>query len=123
MDFRREQFRLVEGGVGRGLYVAEHDALVLVGGELLLGEEVEGDGHEDDDCPQSEHDRSVAQRPGERLGVEPADRFETPVDHSREAFLGVACPKQPRAHHRRQRQRDDTGDDHRAGERKGKLAE
>ena len=60
---------------------------------------------------------------GERARVAAAHAVEAAVDPAGEAALGVPRAQQPRAHHRRQRQRHDARDDHGAGERERELAE
>ena len=114
---------LIDGRVRRSLDHSEDHALVLGRRQLALREHVERDHQHGDDGPQSEHNRPIVQRRGESTFVGAADTVEAPVDPAGEAALGVSCAQQLRSHHRRKRQRHDSGDDHSSCERERELPE
>ena len=122
-DLVGEELGLIDGRVRGGLDDGEEEVLVLRGRELLLREHVEGEDEQHDDQPQRQHDRAVAQRAAEHALVDALHDLEVAVDHSREAALGVAGAEQLRAHHRREGEGHDSGDEQRAGERERELAE
>ena len=118
-----EQPGLIDGRVRRRLDHSEHHALVLGRRQFPLREHVERNHQYRDDRPQREHHRPVTQRAGQSTFIGAAHTFEAAIDPSREAALGVSRAQQLRSHHRRERQRHDSGDDHRARQRERELAE
>ena len=115
---------LLDGGIRRRLHDAEDDALILLRREFLRRDmRKNGTPQQDDDDGERDRHRPPAERAGERAHVAAAQAVEALVDPAREAFVRVARAQQLRGHHRRKRERDDAGDDDRAGEREGKLAE
>ncbi len=123
VDLRGEELGLVDGRVGRRLDEPEHDALVFLRRELPLREHVEGDDQQGDDRPQGEDDRAIVESARQQAGVRLPDDLEVPVDHPGEAAVGAAGAQEPGAHHRGERERHDSGDDHGAGEGERELAE
>ena len=118
-----EHLRLIERGVRRRLENREHHALVFAGRELPLREHVERHHQDGHDHPEDENDRPVAKRTGQRSRVGVAQAVESAVDPAGEAALALSGAQKLRTHHRRQRERDDSGHDDRARERERKLTE
>jgi hypothetical protein len=123
VDLGGEELGLVERRVGGGLHDAEHNALVLGGRELPLGQQIERRHQEDHDGPQREHDGPVLERSRERPRVRFPQAVEAAVDPTGESTLALAGAQQLRSHHRRERERHDAGHDHGPRERERELAE
>ena len=124
VDLVGEQLRLIERRVRRRLDEAEEEALVLGRRQLLLREHVERHDQQRDDRP------TASGRPAGSAASPPARACSRCARVSKRRLIQPAKPRsvspgaqQLRAHHRRQRQRDDAGDDHRAGQRERELAE
>ena len=114
---------VVEVRILRRLGQREEHALVLFGGEL--GRDVrihEGDADEHGNAKQRGH-RSVIERAPELAAVPIGNSVENAVDHPDEAAAQHLPAQQQRAHHRRQRDRDDAGNDHRTRQGESELAE
>ncbi len=119
----RVQLRLIDGRVRRSLDHSEDHALILRRRQFPLREHVERNHQHGDNRPQRENHRPVAQRPRQSSRVSPAYAIEAAIDPARKSALGVARAQQLRSHHRRKRQRHDSGNDHGSRERECKLAE
>ena len=113
---------IIEVGVLRRLAEREDDALVLFRRQLgadMGVEEIEAAEHGDRE--QGRH-RPVVEGRAEPPAVPAGEGGEGAVDEAREPPLGHFPRQQQRAHHRRQRHRDDARDDHRSRQREGELA-
>ena len=75
------------------------------------------------DAEGGQHPPRTAQSPHDRPAVEEIAAGQEEVDITENAvFLsGVLGPQEQRTHHRTERQRDNSGDDHRHGDRDGEL--
>jgi hypothetical protein len=73
--------------------------------------------------PHHDHQPALAQRESQHRGVATHHRAHHRVDAAHEEIGLRIVLEQLRAHHRRQRQRDEAGHDHRAGERQRKFGE
>ncbi len=115
--------QVVEVGGLRRVGHEEHDALVLFRRQLLLGEH-----QQYRDQRQYQHGEHQDHRTGVQGAVEGAlvallQALEDQVEAMRQARGILLVAQQARAHHRRQGQGDDPGNDHRAGQGEGELLE
>ena len=120
----RRFFGVVRGVVDVGVHgrsaLRHDDALVLIGGELHgCRQEQDRNAHEDGGGKHQDH-RTVAEHVFERAFVAALDLPK----HGFDPFLHprfLTSLEKPRAHHRRKRQRNDSGDDHRPGQSEREL--
>ena len=115
--------QIVEIGVLGGIDEGEHDALVLGRRQLLVDRAIEYARHGDDDDDHQGEDRPLLQSTLEAARIEAAHRAENALDQALEPAFLLVLLEDLGAHHRRQRQRDEPRDDHRARQRKGEFAE
>ncbi|MCY1285977.1 hypothetical protein D9M70_349350 [compost metagenome] len=125
LELRGEAVQVVEVGGLRRIGHEEDDALVLLGSEFALDElrqQHERNQHHHDQREQQHH-RPTVQRRMQQALVTPLEALEDQVQAMRQAAGVLVVAQQARAHHRRQGQGDDAGDDHRAGQGEGELLE
>ena len=115
---------IIEIGVLRRLHQGEEDALVLFRRELPLRGHIHEPGRGDHANEHEQGHRPVVER-----AVQPAlIALLQPVEHAvEEGGKAAPCPaivrlQQPRAHHRRERERDHAGHQHGAGKSEGEFA-
>ena len=105
------------------LQVDEEHVVVLVRNEALGHDAVHAHrarehGHEHD-----HHRDAVTQHEAEAPLVAVEHRVEGAIEQAGQAPLGVHDAQEPAAQHRRQRDRDDAGNENRRRDRDGELAE
>src|SRR3981081_3450376 len=123
IDLSREQIGLIKRRVRGALYDSEHYSLVLGRRQLALREHVERYDQQDDDRPEHKNHGPILQGPGEGSRISTAYALEAAVNPSGKALLGVSSAQQLRAHHGRQGQGNDAGNDHGSSKSKRKLPE
>ena len=127
LEDRLEGFRVLVqvvqvGGLRRAGHHEDHP-LVLVGRQFALGEHQQRRNQREDQCGEHQHHRAAVQGGSQRAPVAVLQAVEQPVDALGQSGRGAVRAQQMGAHHRREGQRDDAGDDHRAGQGEGELLE
>ena len=123
VDLLRVPGGLIDGGVGGCLDDPQDDALVLLGGEFLHGEGVEGDAQEHNNRREGEGDGAPPERVGEGFPVGFPKGVEAGVDPAPEAGMGILGAQEPGGHHWGEGQGDDARNHDSAGEGEGEFAE
>ncbi len=118
-----ETVHVVDVGVLRRLGLREQHALVLLWGELRETMHIEIEHAREDAGGEDQRHQPVIERGVEPPAVGRRHPGENAVDQLGKAPLVHRARQQHRAHHRRERERDHAGDDHRAREGEGELAE
>ena len=106
----------------RRLDQRQQNALVLLGSELARSRGVHDAGERQHADEDEDGERAEVERAVEAALVGAAKAEEGAIERPREPALALFVAEQLRAHHRRERQRDEAGDDDGARQREGEFA-
>jgi hypothetical protein len=119
----RVGLHLLRSRIGRAIDLREHDALVFLRRELRLGEFEARHQHQQQQQGHHDHDRPGIEQCMQRAVIAVAEPLKISIDEPDQPAAILARAEECRAHHGRERQRDDSGDGYRAGQRECELGE